>query len=264
MGRPKKINNNTGKPFRSDRELVEQFQINLHLSSTARKDHTKEKYQKLMMAAATELWEKYFLLRMKMRAQLAKVVRDNNLYYPELYEEYDGEAWDKFINQMDGIRLDDVAHLPNWSIYIRLWGYWRSMNRDLLKKWFDWNINTTPIFSIGKDQGKESLTNIDVEVAKKPTDIEDDLNIEINKTIFWESIDKLKEELTPKQKKLLNMKSSGAKNREILSELKINNKLMKEHLDYIKHRLDKIITQVSKQKGVEINYSELVESLGGA
>jgi len=267
MGRPKRIRESTGIEYQSDRDLVEQFQLNMDKAAAARKETTRKLYSSRMLDAAYEMWEKYFKLRMKMRAEMAALCRRNSLHYPELYEEYDAEAWEKFILQFQGIRLEDVAHLPNWSIYIRLWGYWRSMNRDLLKKWFDWNINTIPIYSLtrndGKDSSNESLTNIDVEIAKRGDQINSQLEIEMNREIFWEALDNLKTELTPKQKKLINMKASGYKNREIISTLKINGKIFRESLNFIKQRLETKIIAAAKRRNTNLTYSEMLSSFGG-
>jgi len=275
MGRPRKIRESTGKEFRTDRELVRQYQYNkkrednlLALKRLKKDDKIKlAKVKRKKDEASSELWDKFFLLRMKMRGQLAKVCRENNLYYPELYEEYDSEAWEKFIKQIDGIRLKDVEHHPNWSMHIRIWGYWRSMNRDLLKKWFEWNGHVTPITSIikndGKNTGNENLTNIDVEVSKHYQDMDDAMIVNTGKEILWKSIEVLTEQLTPSQKKLLNLRYQGAKNRDIISKLKIDGKNLKEQIDFLKESLNVIIMKVSKEKGMPTNYTNLVTILGG-
>jgi hypothetical protein len=251
MARPKKVNEATGKQFRSDRELVYDIQ------------HCKERKRNVAMQ---EMWEKYFKLRMKMKGELVQLAVRNNLYMPELFEEYDSEAWIKFVEQMDGIRLEDVEHLPNWSNYIRLWGYWRSMNRDLLKKWFDWKQHTIPIYSITTHSGKgdnnnESLTNLDVfKAAHQEDDIGKDGELGVVRKAFWESIEQLKEELTPKQYQLINLKYKGAKNREIISSLKITTRVMNEQLVFIKNKLKDILKQRLGTSTVS-SYNDLLEVL---
>jgi hypothetical protein len=251
LGRPRKVNQTTGKVFRTDRELVYAYQ------------HSRKKENK--DAAAFELWEKYFKLRMKMKHELIALCVRNNLYMPEIIEEYDSEAWIKFIEQMDGVRLNDVAHIENWSIYIRLWGYWRSMNRDLLKHWFDWKKNTTPIYSLNSDKSEnigDGLTNIDVfEAAHNGDKIQSDIELNSAREIFWEAIEELKKEISPKQYNLINMKYQGKKNREIIKTLQINNKILNEQLLFIKGKLENIIVQVAKQKGNSGNYNEIIEAL---
>jgi len=264
MGRPRRVRETTGKEFRSDRELVYQFQNELAKSQRARIDFNKQRAQDKAMEAAYELWEKYFKLRMKMRAELAALCRRNDIYYPELYEEYDSEAWQKFIEQMPGVRLEDVEHITSWSIYIRLWGYWRSMNRDLVKRWLNYHDskNVVSIYSVSKEDDS-GLTNLDIDVSKKGDPISRNLELETNRQLFWDSINCLRLELTDKQKQLLNMKASGKKNREIMSTLQINGRILNENLAFIKQRLNVIITEVAKKKGMEANYSELLSSFGG-
>jgi hypothetical protein len=249
LGRPRKINENTGKAFKTDRELVYNYQ------------HCRKHENK--MAAAKELWEKYFRLRMMMKHELISLCLRNNIHMPEIIEEYDSEAWIKFIEQMDGVRLNDVEHIKNWSIYIRLWGYWRSMNRDLLKHWFDWTLNTTPIFSLTgeKNDNSEGLTNIDIHQASHYSDKISDTELNSAREIFWEAIEELKKEISPKQYNLINMKYQGKKNRDIIQTLQINNKILKEQLVFIKGKLQNIIVRVAKQKGENQSYNEIIEAL---
>jgi len=264
MSRPKRIRETTGKEYRSDRELVSIYQTNMDRLLKARKPHMKLKYDAICNAAANELWEKYFKLRMKMKFQLIKVCRRNNLIMPEIIEEYDSESWIKFIEQMDGIRLHDVAHIPNWSVYIRLWGYWRSMNRDILKKWFDWKKFTTPIIPVSKDsEQNEGLSNMDVEIAKRYSQLDDEVQLSINQEIFRDSLDQLTESITTKQKRLLIMKMHGAKNREIMTKLKMDNKTYKENINILKIALKSIIEQIASKKGLKLSYDDLLTSFGG-
>jgi hypothetical protein len=249
LGRPRKINELTGKIFRTDRELVYDIQ------------HCRERKRNI---ALQEMWDKYFKLRMKMKGELAKLAMRNNLYMPELFEEYDSEAWIKFVEQFNGIRLEDVEHIQNWSNYIRLWGYWRSMNRDLLNKWFNWKIKTVPIYSLNSDKNdnSEGLTNIDVhEAVHNHDNMLSDIEMNYAREVFWEAIEELKKEISPKQYNLINMKYQGKKNREIIQTLQINNKILKEQLVFIKTKLQNIIVKVAKQKGGNQSYSEIIEAI---
>jgi len=261
MGRPKKVRESTGKEFRTDRELVSQWQEYTLKASKALKKETKLAHQNKANLAAYELWDKYFKLRMKMKHQLIALCQRNNIYMQEDIEEYDSEAWQEFIKQMPGVRLEDVEHLPNWSIYIRLWGYWRSMNRNILKRWFDWKNNTTPIFI--SNENNETFSNLDKEIARHGDLVDHNLHISKSQTILWESFDILKNKLSQKEKQLLNMKVQGKKNREIMSTLQINGRILKENLDRINGQLDLIIQSTSKKHGADMNYSELVASLEG-
>ena len=277
MGRPRKVNKSTGKAFRSDRELVDEYQTNYaeeqRLTELSQKKTLGPIQEKKLrtskntrLKAIYELWDKYFKLRMKMKFELISLARRNNLHITEIVEEYDAYAWATFITQMDGIDLSRVEHLPNWSMYIRVWGYWRSMNRDILKEWFNWTLNTVPIEGIIKNDGKNetesSISNIDVQYAKDShNSVENKYDMDLNKKIFWESIDQLKTFLTEKQKKLLNMKINGIKNSEILKKLNITNNIYKEQLAFIKSQFNVVIQEVGHKYNSNMNYEELTQAL---
>jgi hypothetical protein len=273
MARPKRIYEKCNRPYRKDWELVESYQLNLIARDRAKKEHTKKAYQEYMDEFALELWDKYFLLRMKMRAELAKVVRESNLHYPELYEEYDSEAWEKFINALPKVRFDELelkSHTPeSWNIWIMLWGYWRSMNRDLLKKWFDnYDYNkTVPIYSLTKNDGKGSggdgITNLDVHISKGGNQVESGHEVNEAKLVFHEALDKLKSILTKQQKDILKLKAVGTSDRGTMKVLKIRQKELTYELDVIKGQLNCAIEDVSKQKGLEFNYRTLSKVLEG-
>ena len=277
MGRPKRVNTQTGREFRSDRELVDIYQTNNEeyirlITLQEKKELGPIQLKKMNLAKETklkaiyELWDKYFKLRMKMKFELISLARRNSLHMTELIEEYDAYAWNVFITQMDGIELERVEHLKNWSMYIRIWGYWRSMNRDMLKEWFTWTLNTTPIEGIIKNDSKgeidSSVTNIDVQAAKNThNSIENQYNTDINKKIFWESIDQLKEILTVKQRKILNMKINGTKTLDIVKRMNITNKIYKEQIGFIKNQFNVIIKNVAKQNNVDSDFDILTREL---
>jgi DNA-binding CsgD family transcriptional regulator len=250
MSRPKRISSE-GREFRTDRELVYAYQ------------HCRKPENK--MRAANELWEKYFKLRMKMKHELISLCLRNGLKMPEVIEEYDSEAWIKFIEQFDGIDLERVAHIQNWSIYIRLWGYWRSMNRDMLKHWFDWQKNTTPIHGVKTRDDKDlndSLTNLDIHEAEHHHDqTHNDIEVNNARAVFWEALEQLKDEITPSQYKLINMKYKGIKNREIMKTLSISTKTLNDNLTDIKSKLVAVIARTAKKKGLDLNYNDLIEVL---
>ena len=267
-----KINEKTGLPFRSDRELVATYQQHkLIYEELFSKDDLEEKRKALIaqqtaMRAAYELWDKYFLLRRKMEGELRSVVnRTEGMRMPEVKEEYDSRAWEKFIHQMDGIRLEDVAHHgEKWGIYIRLWGYWRSMNRDWLKEWFDWNGNTCPIKASNKN-GEEyrELANIDIEAAKHWESAADATERSFSQRIFNEAFVELGKELTDKEKHLINMRANGMQKNAILQKLQITSKIMNQSLDRMKKRLGELMVDVSKKHGSPMKYDEVVRALGG-
>jgi len=277
MGRPRKINEATGTTFRSDRELVDTYQT--YNAEYERLLNLKEKkglgpiqLKKLEFAKATklkaiyELWDKYFKLRMKMKFELISLARRNSLHMTELIEEYDAYAWNVFITQIDGIELNRVKHLKNWSMYIRIWGYWRSMNRDILKEWFTWTLNTVPIEGIIKNNDKgesESLlTNIDVHTSKDHRySIENQFDIDVHRKIFWESIDRLKEILTEKQRNILNMKINGTKTFDIVKKMNITNKIYKDQICFIKNQFNVIIKEVAIKHNVDSNFDMLSNAL---
>lgn len=253
----RKLRESTGLPFRTDRELVSQYQISDYKVTNSKSSNVIQKHLALRNEAALELWEKYFLLRMKMRNELATVCARNGMHYPEMYEEYDSEAWDKFINQMNGVRLNELEHIANWSIYIRLWGYWRSMNRDLIKKWLDWHGRNTSDTFTSKDSDSE-ISRIDLQMADTGKDAHDGYELNMNRDIFWEAMRRLESEMTTKQKKLISMLEVGEKKKDIAAKLKTTNKIIKENQAFLKQQLNSHIKQVAAEKGIDIDYNEML------
>ena len=89
-------------------------------------------------SAELELWNKYEPLRIKKHNELLNLT--NRKFDKEEYDEWTQTAYEKFKNQMAGVRLNDIKKPDTWTIWIRLNGYWNSMNRDIIshaKKKYD-------------------------------------------------------------------------------------------------------------------------------
>jgi hypothetical protein len=224
------------KKYRSDRELVEQYQ-------TATSQEKKNE-------AAYEMWDKFYLLRQKMKFELVTLAHKHNYKMQDIIDSWDAYAWEKFIHQFDGIRLENPAtKKPNWSNYIRLWGYWRSMNRDLIGAYLDFvknNISYEASLTDNEDdKGLEALIgtkdNVDSETHKQKA-----------QSKFWEAFDKFKETLSPKQKILLNMRAANAGDVEIRNKLGITKKIYEAEVYLLRERFKAYFGQ---------DYNELLEDL---
>ena len=90
--KPVEIYSKTGLPFRPDMELV----IN------AQKGDEK---------SYVELWDKFFLLRQKEKFEFINWCKQHhieNAVYQDYVDSWDADAWEKFRNQMPGIRIDEL------------------------------------------------------------------------------------------------------------------------------------------------------------
>jgi hypothetical protein len=247
MGRMVKMYEAKQRPFKSDRELVKIYQ----------NAKTLEEWKD----AAYELWEKYIRVISIGKRELSDLCKRHNFKMWDVIEEYESLFWEKFINQLYGIKLERVDHLPNWSMYIRVLGYLRAMNRDQIKAYLKWTDNNEPILETWENDGT-IVSNIDKHSSTKPNEVEFLFNKNLNQKIFWESIDKLKLVLTESQKIMLNLKIKGKYNYEIQNKLKITPMEFNNDLQIIKFKLGKIIEDVAKNNGVkDYDYQKLCEGL---
>ena len=69
-------------------------------------------------SAELELWNKYEPLRIKKHNELLNLT--NRKFDKEEYDEWTQTAYEKFKNQMAGVRLNDIKKPDTWTIWIRL------------------------------------------------------------------------------------------------------------------------------------------------
>jgi hypothetical protein len=248
MGRLPAIYEKKGRPWKSDRELVFEYQNAKDLD--------------VWKSAAYELWDKYARVISIGKRELVELCKRHGFKMWDVIEEYDALFWEKFLNQLYGIRLDDVAHLPNWSMYIRVLGYLKAMNRDQVKAYIKWEKNREDIIETG-DSPEGYASNLDKQIAKEPASSIDDIyHQNLNKKIFWESIDTLKNSISESQKIMLNMKIKGKFNCEIQSKLKITPQQYTNDMQILKFQLGQIITKIAKKNGLnDYNYQTLCNEL---
>jgi hypothetical protein len=237
----------TGKPFRTDRELVYQYQNAKDL------DEWKD--------AAYELWSKYIRVVSIGKKQLIELAKRNGFRMYDIIEDYESIFWEKFINQLYGIQLERVAHLPNWSMYIRVMGYLQAMNRDEIKAYINWNSHTESIVE-SSDEKSTYVSNLDKQISKdKKNLVEDQYSKNEVQQIFWESLDELRSNLSESQKLMLNMKLKGKFNYEIQAKLKMTAVEYNQDMKVIKFLFDKLITKTAEKKGLNYNYRKICEAL---
>jgi hypothetical protein len=248
MGRKPLIYEKEQRPFKSDRELVYTYQNAKDL------DTWKE--------AAYELWDKYIRVVSIGKRELIELCKRHGFKMYDVIEEYEALFWEKFLNQLYGIKLERVTHLPNWSMYIRVLGYLRAMNRDQIKAYIKWSDNTVPIIEHWENDDI-TISNLDKLVSVKSTnEVHSIYEKDINQKIFWESIDCLKNDLSKSQKIMLNMKIQGKHNYEIQKKLNITSSQYSNDMMIIKFKLGKIIENVASKKGLkDYSYQKLCEEL---
>jgi DNA-binding NarL/FixJ family response regulator len=69
---------------------------------------------------------------------------------------------------------------------------------------------------------------------------------------------RLESEMTTKQKKLISMLEAGEKKKDIAAKLKTTNKIIKENQAFLKQQLNSHIKQVAAEKGIDIDYNEML------
>jgi hypothetical protein len=250
MGKTPKIYEKFNRPFKSDRQLVFNYQ----------NAKTIEEWKE----ASYELWDKYIRVISIGKRELIKLCNNYGMKMTDVIETYEGRFWEKFLNQLYGIRLEEVTHIPSWSMYIRVLGYLRAMNRDEIKAHLKWINNTTTIDIHPGSQGYQEIfhyTNIDEQRLKEGGyEIDNSIDYELNlsKKIFWESIEELKRSITTEQKYILNSRIKNIPNYQVQSKLKINQIEYKNQLFLIKSKLEQIIKNISEKNGLkDFDYSKL-------
>lgn len=248
MPRTKKIEiyEKENRPYRSDFELV-------------------EKAQQGEAKAYEELWDKYFLLRQKEKFSFIKWCKGHHIeraFYEDFVDTWDNDAYEKFYNQMSGVRLDELVakgHTSdNWKIAIRLTGYFQVVNRSYTTKILNkLNKETAEISIHNKDDEKSnSLTNIDIQGAKSFDEIKP-----LAKKVFNIAWQAALDEMTDKQRKLIEMKSEGASMSAISSKLNVSAKVIKQVITHSKDRLSYWVAKKSEQMNTPMKYADMLEYL---
>jgi hypothetical protein len=248
MAKMVRIYDKKQRPFLTDRELVYTYQNAKDIVT--------------WQEAAYELWDKYIRVVSIGKRELIELCKRHGFKMWDTVEEYEALFWEKFINQIYGIDLNRVTHLPNWSMYIRVLGYLRAMNRDQIKAYLKWTEHTEPILETW-DNNDVVVSNLDKYTSMVSShEVEDSFDKDLNQKIFWESLDTLKTELSSSQKNILNLKLQGKYNYEIQNKLNITPSQYTNNMMIIKFKLGKIIERVAKKSGLkDYNYQKLCEEL---
>ncbi len=226
----------------SDMELVKRYQL----------DPGSEESNK----ALHQMWDRYAALRNKMKHELIRCAMSNKMRMQEYIDEYDSRAWEKFINAMNSIRPKDSAHIENWKLYIQLWGYWRSMNRDIIHEFIKDSKSKSMLCY---NQDDEEISIIDQEISRSGVNqTEDSFDNKMRKEIFWNSIKSMKSKLTAKQKILLAYKNKGDGKGKICKMLGISGKTYDLNMMMIKRFLVEAMKSESMKNRYEVNYGDFL------
>ena len=239
--KPAEIYAKEGRPFKTDMELV--------ISA-----------QKGNESAYQELWDKFFLLRQKEKFSFinwCKKHRIENYIYQDYVDSWEADAWEKFRNQMPGIRIKELkskGYTPeNWGITIRLQGYFEVVNRSysnsILKK-LNKEIPSVHYYNNDSNESVSILDNISRD---------EDILKNYAKKIFKKSYSKMLEDLDKKQRKVLSMKEDDNSVSAIVRELGIKRKEATDTLAFAKTRLEYWVEKSSKAEGIPMTYKEMVE-----
>ena len=177
----------------------------------------------------------------------------NRKFDKEEYAEWTQTAYEKFKNQMAGVRLNDIKKPETWTIWIRLNGYWNSMNRDIIshaKKKYDNEVSAEITMSEG-----ETLSLFDQNVAITP------LNevMPMAKEIINQAFEKTLTELSEKQRKLFILKSEGETMASICKKCAASRKDAEFVLKFGQEKFKKNIAELSKKYAM--SYDDIREVL---
>ena len=202
-------------------------------------------------SAELELWNKYEPLRIKKHNELLNLT--NRKFDKEEYDEWTQTAYEKFKNQMAGVRLNDIKKPDTWTIWIRLNGYWNSMNRDIIshaKKKYDNEVAA----EISVKEG-DTLSLFDQNsAAETPNEI-----APMAKEIINQAFEKTLTELSEKQRKLFILKSEGETMASICKKCAASRKDAEFALKFGQEKLKGNIAELSKKYAM--SYDDIKEAL---
>src|SRR5574344_860344 len=180
-----------------------------------------EKSQKGDITAELKLWNRYEPLRIKKHNELLSLT--NRKFDKEEYAEWTQTAYEKFKNQMAGVRLNDIKKPETWTIWIRLNGYWNSMNRDLIGKSIKISKNEKSEMPIGDKDGASTSSTTNIDIAYEDlSEIRDDPMKKMAQKIVNMSMKKMESELNEKQLKLIKMRMNSDTASKIRKELHVS------------------------------------------
>ena len=201
--------------------------------------------------AELELWNRYEPLRIKKHKELLTIT--NKKFDEEEYAEWTQTAYEKFKNQMAGVRINDIKKPETWTIWIRLNGYWNSMNRDIIshaKKKHDNEVAAEVSIKDG-----ETLSLFDQNSAMSMPNEFTPVAQEIVNKAFQKTLD----ELSEKQRKLLILKSEGETMASICKKCSSSRKDAELALKYGQEKLKGNIAEFSKKYA--LSYDDISEAL---
>ncbi len=202
-------------------------------------------------SAELELWNKYEPLRIKKHNELLNLT--NRKFDKEEYDEWTQTAYEKFKNQMAGVRLNDIKKPDTWTIWIRLNGYWNSMNRDIIshaKKKYDNEVAA----EISVKEG-DTLSLFDQNSAlSSPNEF-----IPIAQDVVKKAFQKTLDELSDKQRKLFILKSEGETMASICKKCAASRKDAEFALKFGQEKLKGNIAELSKKYAM--SYDDIKEAL---
>ena len=210
-----------------------------------------EKSQKGDITAELELWNRYEPLRIKKHNELLSLT--NRKFDKEEYAEWTQTAHEKFKNQMAGVRLNDIKKPETWTIWIRLNGYWNSMNRDIIshaKKKYDNEVSA----EITMNEG-ETLSLFDQNAAMTPPNEVTPMA----KEIINQAFEKTLTELSEKQRKLFILKSEGETMASICKKCAASRKDAEFALKFGQEKFKGNIAELSKKYAM--SYDDIREAL---
>lgn len=210
-----------------------------------------EKSQQGDTKAELELWNRYEPLRIKKHNELLFLT--NRKFDKEEYAEWTQTAYEKFKNQMAGVRLNDIKKPATWTIWIRLNGYWNSMNRDIIshaKKKYDNEVSAEITMKEG-----ETLSLFDQSAAAEtPNEV-----APMAKEIINQAFEKTLKELSDKQRKLFILKSEGETMASICKKCSASRKDAEFALKFGQEKFKGNIAKLSKK--YSMSYEDIREAL---
>jgi len=220
--------------------------------------------------ALCELFDRYAPLVNKMKHYLREICVRSGVWQEDVLDEYDGDAWEKFVTYVvPGMRMAEVAHLENWTIFIRFYGYLLSLNRGILRRLIREGraaaeSEAAIARKVTRNEKDKRNSSIDLNLLelRGHVDTATLIHREKGREVLWKAIEDLQGELSAEDARLLNMRYKGFAKTAIKKELDIKEKAFNERVLDLKERLNRRIAEHGGKQGFA-DYRDIMAAFTG-
>lgn len=181
--------------------------------------------------AKLALFNQYKLQIYKQEHTLKRKIHDTNMHIE--VENYMSEAWVAYEKAVNSIKIEKITNPKTWTFWACFNGYLMSHNRDYISHRLKEQANEISLSNFVDDDDNDYS-----DVILKDTESAESTFIKNEeKNAFWSAVENTKKRLTSQQNKVFELKSTGARRKEVCEKLGINSDEYYAAMDKIKSTL---------------------------